>query len=251
MISTEQLEDVSRRWKIDRFTVMREYLQVLFLLNLYRQKKSEKIYFKGGTAIRLLFNSYRFSEDLDFTSEMGDIQKVKQMLIATHKDCGLEADGITINSWETKTNSLGARLRYATDIAPMPLTIHLEVSFREKPMSRVVTQVETILPISPYPMVTHMDKEELLAEKVRAFMTRQKGRDVFYIWFLLSKGVVLKNELIQKKMDYYKKKYSLEELKQRLRSFPLRDLKRDLGQFLPASHRQNIEKFPQMALEKL
>src|SRR3989338_657865 len=251
MISTEQLEDVSRRWKIDRFIVMREYLQVLFLLNLYRQKKSEKIYFKGGTAIRLLFNSYRFSEDLDFTSEMGDIQKVKQMLIATHKDCGLEADGITINSWETKTNSLGARLRYATDIAPMPLTIHLEVSFREKPMSRVVTQVETILPISPYPMVTHMDKEELLAEKVRAFMTRQKGRDVFDIWFLLSKGVVLKNELIQKKMDYYKKKYSLEELKQRLRSFPLRDLKRDLGQFLPASHRQNIENFPQMALENL
>jgi predicted nucleotidyltransferase component of viral defense system len=100
-------------------------------------------------------------------------------------------------------------------------------------------------------MVTHMDKEELLAEKVRAFMTRQKGRNIFDIWFLLSKGTVLNNELIQKKMDYYKKKYSLEELKQRLKSFPLANLKRDLGQFLPASHRQDIEKFPQMALERL
>lgn len=251
MISTEQLKEASGRWKIDRFTVMREYLQVLFLLNLYRQKESEKIYFKGGTAIRLLFDSYRFSEDLDFTSELNDIQKVKQLLIAAHKDCGLEAEGITINSWETKANSLGARLRYLTNIAPMPLTIHLEVSFREKPASRVVTQVETILPVSPYPMVTHMGKEELLAEKVRAFMMRQKGRDIFDIWFLLSKGTSLNDGLIQKKMNYYKKKYSLGDLKQRLRSFPPENLKRDLGQFLPASHRQDIEKFPQMALEKL
>jgi len=251
MISTEQLEDVSKRWKIDRFTVIREYLQLLFLFNLYRQKESEKIYFKGGTAIRLLLNSYRFSEDLDFTSELGDVQKVKQMLITAHKGCALEAEGITINSWEIKTSSLTARLRYTTDIAPMPLTIHLDISFREKPVSRAVTQIETILPISPYPMVTHMNQEELLAEKVRAFMTRQKGRDIFDIWFLLSKGITLNDKFIRNKMDYYKKEYSLEELKQKLRSFPVKDLKRDLGQFLPSSHRQEIEKFPQMALEKL
>lgn len=251
MITAEQIDEVSKRWKIDGFTIIREYLQILFLLNLYRQKESEKIYFKGGTAIRLLLSSYRFSEDLDFTSEIDDVQKIKQMLLAAHKDCEFEAPNITINSWETKASSLAARLKYITDVAPMPLTIHLEVSLRERPISRVVTQVETILPISPYPMVTHMNKEELLAEKVRAFMTRQKGRDIFDIWFLLSKGVVLNGDLIQKKMDYYKKKYSLEELKQMLGSFPLKNLKRDLGQFLPASHRQNIEKFPQMALEKL
>jgi hypothetical protein len=52
-------------------------------------------------------------------------------------------------------------------------------------------------------------------------------------------------------MDYYKKKYLFEELRQKLKSFPLENLKRDMGQFLPVSHRQNIEKFPQMALEKL
>jgi len=40
------------------------------LSELFSSKASEKIYFKGGTAIRLLLKSGRFSEDLDFTSTL-------------------------------------------------------------------------------------------------------------------------------------------------------------------------------------
>jgi len=37
---------------------------------LYSQTKSNKVFFKGGRALHLLFGASRFSEDLDFTVEL-------------------------------------------------------------------------------------------------------------------------------------------------------------------------------------
>lgn len=65
MISRDQINELSKRWAIDEYTVIKEYLQVVFLSILYSSNESQKIYFKGGTAIRLLLKSGRFSEDLD------------------------------------------------------------------------------------------------------------------------------------------------------------------------------------------
>lgn len=48
--------------------IAREYLQHLFLSRFYQLKKSEYFFFKGGTALRLVFRSPRFSEDIDFTA---------------------------------------------------------------------------------------------------------------------------------------------------------------------------------------
>lgn len=55
-----------------------------------------------------------------------------------------------------------------------------------------MTREQTILvpfdyPISPYPLVVHLSKEELLAEKIRALFVRGKPRDLFDLWFLLTK----------------------------------------------------------------
>ena len=38
------------------------------MASFYNQRGSEKLLFKGGTALRILFKSPRFSEDLDFTA---------------------------------------------------------------------------------------------------------------------------------------------------------------------------------------
>ena len=43
-----------------------EYLQYEILDSLYKQKNSEKLSFIGGTSIRIVYGSQRFSEDLDF-----------------------------------------------------------------------------------------------------------------------------------------------------------------------------------------
>jgi len=68
MISNDEIKNLSRKFDIDEVTVLREYFEVLFLAYLYSFKESSKILFKGGTSLRLLLNSFRFSEDLDFTS---------------------------------------------------------------------------------------------------------------------------------------------------------------------------------------
>ncbi|MBC7194677.1 MAG: hypothetical protein H5U37_03385, partial [Caldisericia bacterium] len=68
MISKQEIKDLSKRLDIDELTILREYFEVLFLSLLYSFKESSKIFFKRGTSIRLLLNSFRFFKDLNFTS---------------------------------------------------------------------------------------------------------------------------------------------------------------------------------------
>lgn len=51
MISLAQLTPFSRQYKTNDATVVREYLQLLFLSRLYEYSKNHQIVFKGGTAI--------------------------------------------------------------------------------------------------------------------------------------------------------------------------------------------------------
>ena len=61
MITKEQIQELAKKFSIDWYSIMREYLQIVFLASLYESKSSQDVYFKGGTAIRLLLNSFRFS----------------------------------------------------------------------------------------------------------------------------------------------------------------------------------------------
>lgn len=70
MLNYNFIHKKSVRERIDRITIEREYYQLLFLQRLYLEKGSENIYFKGGTTIRFLLHSFRFSEDLDFTATL-------------------------------------------------------------------------------------------------------------------------------------------------------------------------------------
>ena len=48
--------------------ILREYLQVLILKELYRLEAGKKLCFTGGTYLRLVHQTKRFSEDLDFNA---------------------------------------------------------------------------------------------------------------------------------------------------------------------------------------
>ena len=47
-----------------------ELLQLILLDNLYAQTGSESIIFQGGTALRWVYGGMRFSEDLDFVTNL-------------------------------------------------------------------------------------------------------------------------------------------------------------------------------------
>src|SRR3990167_1335137 len=68
MISMEALEKLSRQCQMGVFpNIVREYFQHVFLAELYKLPDAEKLLFKGGTALRIVYGSPRFSEDLDFS----------------------------------------------------------------------------------------------------------------------------------------------------------------------------------------
>jgi len=49
--------------------ILREYLQVLILKEIYKTEAGKMLYFTGGTYLRLVHSLKRFSEDLDFNTD--------------------------------------------------------------------------------------------------------------------------------------------------------------------------------------
>jgi predicted nucleotidyltransferase component of viral defense system len=251
MISGENLKELALRFEIDEFTTLREYLQVLLLRYLYGSKESEKLYFKGGTSIHFFLDSFRFSEDLDFTSLL-DGRKLEKVIYTAEKKMGLEAPGAKIEQVEEKENSLNYRLKYEDRRFKFPLTIRLEFSLRELPLTRAVSLLETPFPVVPYPLVIHLSFEEVLAEKVRALLVRGRGRDLFDLWFLLSKKVRIRRDMVEKKMAWYGRPVVLQELISVVQGFDEKELRQDLGKFLPRRYRTSVIKdLKPLILEKL
>lgn len=251
MLDREAAQQLAREFKIDLFTVYREYLQVLFLKYFYRNKETREVYFKGGTAVRLLYGSFRFSEDLDFTSLITR-KYLEEVILDSLEALEKEVPGVSFRHTETIDDSFSGRIFQQLPVSKIPLTIRLDFSLREKPILPVaLTYLETAFPVTPYPLVCHLQPEEMLAEKVRAILSRCRGRDIFDLWFLLSKKVSLDWNLVNRKMALYKRKVSQAELLRILEEFPQNEIKSDLTRFLPTSHRRLIKEIKGLTIEKI
>src|SRR3989338_3198255 len=77
MITHETLQKLAAQYQTGVFpNITREYFQHLFLSELYKLDGAENLLFKGGTALRIVYGSPRFSEDLDFSLiHISDYQK--------------------------------------------------------------------------------------------------------------------------------------------------------------------------------
>lgn len=254
MITQEQIKELSNRFRIDRFTIIREYLQVLFLSIISRQSKSEKLFFKGGTAIRLFFGGRRFSEDLDFTATLSKIE-IEKMVLKTIEEMRLEVPEIGIKTDKKNKavpNSSSFILSYNSGDSKYPLNVRLDFSFREKPLTEEEDSLRLDYPVFLPAVVRRLSWKEILAEKIRALATRTKGRDVYDLWFLLSKGVLIDREMLEKKMSFYKKKaVSLVEIMEIVQKFSEKDLKNDLGKFLPEVDRKQIDNLKKLLTYEL
>ena len=249
MIEESSLKNLANKFQIDTITILREYIQLTFLKNLYSLKQSEEVLFKGGTLIHLILNSPRFSEDLDFTVtlEKKELEKMaKRAVFLSSK----EIPNLKIERIESTKMSYGARLLYRDNLK-YPITVKLDFLLREKPLTKVATIMETAFPISYYPVIMHLDYEEVFAEKIRAMLTRGKGRDLFDIYFLLSKEIKLNKKFIEEKLKFYGLIYSTNKLIETIENFNDVSLKRDLGKFLPVEQRKIIPYLKKETLNKL
>ena len=64
-MNLQQLNDFKKQINISADQILREEAEMIFLDELAKNKLSAKIVFYGGTALRLVYNSPRFSEDID------------------------------------------------------------------------------------------------------------------------------------------------------------------------------------------
>lgn len=228
MITKQQIEVLSKKYQIDGFTIMREFLQLTFLNYLYQHGKGGQIYFKGGTAIRLLFGSPRFSEDLDF-STLYDKKQIKQIMKELEETIQKELAGIKILLLYSGKTGLRYRVKYQPLDFKYPINIRLDFTIVKRVEQIVVSPLITEFPITIFPLVSHLSETEILAEKICALATRNKGRDIYDVWYLLEKGVSLDQKLA---------KINKKDLIKKIEVYPKNRLNLDLTRFLPKSQRQ-------------
>jgi predicted nucleotidyltransferase component of viral defense system len=190
--------------------------QVLSLLG--RSTKNDWV-FKGGTCLQKVLSLDRFSEDLDFTVlGQPDIERIIDKLVDDLDVLGMP--GRVKRSRPSKKSSEGTfrvllegPLFDGKDLSRCSVLFNL--SFREdlEHVPHTYRAVPRYPDLPPY-LIYHMEPAEMLAEKVRALLTRNKARDLYDIGFLLQKGYSLDISLVNRKLSIYSMKVSKNMLKQ-------------------------------------
>lgn len=250
MITQEQIDVLAKEHHMDRFTIMREYLQLVFLSSLYQDRAATAVYFKGGTAIRLLLGSSRFSEDLDFSTTLTKTQ-IAPVIKRLEHSLQKELPGLTIRSLYSGKTGIRYRLKYQPPDFKYPLTIRLDVTLVKKVAQATVSPFVTKFPIVLFPVVSHLSGAEILAEKICALMTRSKGRDLFDVWYLLEKGIPLDKKILREKLSAGGITFNQASLLKKVANYPQKKLHLDLAQFLPGPQKAIIDMLPQKLAAKI
>ncbi len=175
-----------------------DYVQSILLKHIYQRK--DNLVFKGGTLLRKVMGLNRFSEDLDFHLLHGEPEENLLDGIRGLKLTGIES---RLSEFSERGSVYLAKIRYQgplyrnSDLSEGSLQIDISKhKVYEKPVWEMV--------ISPYPDtgtfgLLAMDKREVLAEKFRSLVQRRKARDLYDVWFLLRKRVMISLPLLSKK----------------------------------------------------
>lgn len=237
MITFNQLTTLTKKFKTNEATILREYFQLVFLNTLYSFAQSHRIVFKGGTAIHLILGAPRFSEDLDFTVdfEPADFDRFISPVFTA-----LETEGF---SSKLRPTPAGKRYSLTNPLPDSRYTtyINLDFSFREKAFQPQNSIIKTDLPVLFTSQVTHMSRDEIYAEKIRAILNRQKGRDLYDLWYLCSQKAKLDLPVVQAKLDYYGQKYDKNAVLKKISLFDQREFVQDLRPFIAISERDRLD----------
>ncbi len=226
MITALQTADLAKRFQIDMVTVCREYLQLVFLDALYQNRQADAVCFKGGTAIRLLLDSPRFSEDLDFDTTYSK-KEIKSLISDLEKMISRELPEIKIIQLYSGKHGMRFRIKLDVSFLKFPLIVRLDFTHVDK-IKAEVSSLQTEFPVMVSTLVYHQSFENVLREKFLAVVEREKGRDLYDIWFLLQRKIALDKKLVTK------------NLLKKIAAFPQTKLERDLRPFLPIPQRKII-----------
>ncbi len=202
MLRKDELAKIAEAKHLSLFNAERDYLLEVILFALYTNMKNELI-FKGGTAMYKVYKLNRFSEDLDFTlmKHRQAIPQILQKMIKQLSGIGIFAKIKEIKEYRQQINVyLECKGPLYNGSKESLVFIPLNISLREKVQHVAFEMLFSSYREIPSFEVYVMEEIEIVAEKVRAILSRDKARDIYDLWFLLKKGIVLDEELVEKKL---------------------------------------------------
>jgi predicted nucleotidyltransferase component of viral defense system len=251
------------------YEALREILQEIVLLGLYRAGFFDHAVFYGGTALRILYGLDRFSEDLDFSlleaDKAFDLGKYRDSIVETLQTFGFEVN-IQLKNQEGVIKSAFLKGNTAQHLLNIKAPDDVIAKYGQGRLVKIKFEVDTQPPLSfqsekkiqllPAPfMINTMTIPSLFAGKIHAILcrnwsSRPKGRDWYDLVWYISHGYSVDlthlSARLEQSCDWQTKEgirikeeitqsYILELLKKRIEGLDINSAKRDIEPFISDS----------------
>ena len=200
MITKQDIIFLAKALQLLPTTVEKDYVLSWVLYGISQNTKISEQFFKGGTCLKkCYFETYRFSEDLDFTAPKGAIYNENDIRIALNDiaDFVYENSGINLRTREIEVKESINKKNRKTFVAKYTYLGPLNLTSRTQQQIKFdITDDEVIIDSHDMRDVFHMYSDaprpaakikcysvnEILAEKTCAIFERQgRARDVYDI----------------------------------------------------------------------
>lgn len=215
----ELAENLSKKLQIDILQIVREFWEVLILREIFGSPEGNFLIFKGGTALRLVYGSPRFSEDLDFSLAenklKGRFKPMVEKIVKPYSE-------LSITDLQEKYYTYLGEIKVTENYLPFPFRIKIEISKRREKNYKS----ELLLISSPVAAIQSLGRaatlEQIYKDKLACIKDRAKPKDIFDLWYICQK---------------LQKPYPSPEL-----SISQKDIVRELRKYLPKNFWPVIEK---------
>lgn len=248
------------------YEALREILQEIVLLGLYRAGFFSHAVFYGGTALRILYGLDRFSEDLDFSllkaDETFDLRVYEKSIVETLESFGFEVN-IQLKNQDGVVKSAFLKGNTAQHLLNIKAPDDVVKKYGQGRLVKIKFEVDTQPPLDfqsekktqllPAPFMIHtMTTSSLFAGKIHAILcrnwsSRPKGRDWYDLLWYIANGYEVDlahlSARLKQNCDWQKKEgvkveeevteaFVLKLLRTRIKSLDINSAKRDIEPFI-------------------
>jgi predicted nucleotidyltransferase component of viral defense system len=195
MITQDAIRKLALQFRTSEHpNIVREYFQHLFLSQLYRLEKSDNLLFKGGTALRIIYGSPRFSEDLDFSifhveqhNRKYFIEDLFSAVLAEIEKTGTKVE-LGSKPDVTSEGYYGDATFHMQDYPAISVTINISARNGRDIKGEIDSVANNFVPTYN---IFHLPQELLVEEKIfDALLNRRKARDFYDLYFIMRKGIL-------------------------------------------------------------
>ncbi len=235
--------------------VLVEYLQHEILDSLFKQKGSELLSFIGGTAIRIVYGSARFSEDLDFDNFGLSFPEFDELLKKVLAD--MENKGFVVESKLVEKGAYHCYIKFPEILkeSGLPHAVEEKILIRIDAVRKKKLFEPRQFVLDGFDVYRHIlanPIDVVLAQKIITIIERkrEKGRDIYDASFLLGKADP--NYGYIEKQYGLNKKELLEKFGKRLLELNFAELTKDVLPFLlKADDQERVLRFREYIEQRL